>query len=115
MDLNDWLMFSQIVENGGLSAASRRLGVPKSTLSRRLTRLEDDFGSRLLNRRGRSFELTDAGRLFYQEARSLAEHVTNAKEQLAESTQQEGGTLRMTAPKTPGGQFLEVWLAEFLQ
>lgn len=115
MDLNDWLMFAQIVEIGGLSAAGRLLGVPKSTLSRRLTRLEDDFGSRLVIRRGRTFELTEAGRLFYQEARRLTEQVANSTERLSEGSQQEGGSLRMTAPKTPGGYFLGTWLAEFLQ
>jgi len=115
MDLNDWLMFAQIVDIGGLSAASRVLDIPKSTLSRRLTKLEDDFGSRLVIRRGRTFELTEAGRLFYQEARHLTEQVANSRERLSESTQQEGGTLRMTAPKTPGGYFLGIWLAEFLQ
>jgi DNA-binding transcriptional LysR family regulator len=115
MDLNDWLLFAQIVDIGGLSAASRLLGIPKSTLSRRLTKLENDFGSRLVIRRGRTFELTEAGRLFYQEARRLTEQVANSTERLSEGTQQEGGTLRMTAPKTPGGYFLGAWLAEFLQ
>jgi len=114
MDLNDWLMFVQIVETGGLSAASRVLGVPKSTLSRRLSRLEKDFDSQLVIRRGRTFELTEAGRLFYKEARLLTEQVANSRERLAEGTQQEGGTLRMAAPKTPGGYFLGTWLAEFL-
>jgi DNA-binding transcriptional LysR family regulator len=115
MDLNDWLMFVQIVETGGLSAASRMLGVPKSTLSRRLSRLEEDFGSRLVIRRGRTFELTEAGRLLYGEARLLTEQVANSRERLSEGTQQEGGTLSITAPKTPGGYFLGTWLAEFLQ
>ncbi|HHJ15591.1 MAG TPA: LysR family transcriptional regulator, partial [Gammaproteobacteria bacterium] len=58
LNINDWLTFVQIVDMGGLSAAGRRLGLPKSTLSRRLARLEDDFGARLLTRRGRVFELT---------------------------------------------------------
>lgn len=115
MDINDWLIFVQIIDIGGLSPASRKLGIPKSTLSRRLSKLEVDFGSRLLNRRGRTFELTEAGHLFYQEARDLAEHVTNAKERLAESTQQEAGKLSMTAPKAVGGKFLGIWLAEFSQ
>ncbi|HHJ34841.1 MAG TPA: LysR family transcriptional regulator [Gammaproteobacteria bacterium] len=115
MDLNNWLIFVQIVDMGGLSAASRRLGMPKSTLSRRLARLEDDLGARLLHRRGRAFELTDAGRLLYQEAQLLEKQVTHAEERLAMNTQSEGGTLRMTAPKAPGGQFLGIWLAEFIQ
>lgn len=115
MDLNDWLIFAKIVDTGGLSAASRQLGLPKSTLSRRLAKLETDFGSRLVIRRGRAFELTDDGRLLYQEAQSLAISVSDAKERLAEKTQNEGGALRMTAPKATGAEFLGVWLAKFLQ
>lgn len=115
MDLNDWLTFTRIVDHGGLSEASRRLGLPKSTLSRRLAKLEDDFGARLVNRRGRNFELTDAGRLFYEEARHLAEQAESARERLTEGTGREGGTIRMTAPQTPGGRFLGEWLAQFLR
>lgn len=115
MDFNNWLIFTRIIDLGGLSEASRRLGLPKSTLSRRLARLEDDFGARLVNRRGRAFELTDAGRLFYEEASQLAEQVEGARERLTDRTGREGGTIRMTAPQTPGGRFLGEWLARFLR
>lgn len=115
MDFNNWLIFTRIVELGGLSEASRRLGLPKSTLSRRLANLEDDLGVRLVNRRGRTFELTDAGRLFYAEASQLAGQVEGARERLTDRTGREGGTIRMTAPHTPGGRFLGDWLAQFLR
>ncbi len=115
MNLNDWILFSQIVDAGGLTIASRKLGLPKSTLSRRLSKLESDFGARLLTRRGRRFELTDAGHLFYQEARCLAEQVVNAQERLAEGMQREDGVIKMAAPRMPGETFLGAWLAEFLQ
>ena len=115
MNINDWLIFAQIVEMGGLSIASRQLGLPKSTLSRRLSKLEDDFGARLLIRRGRTFELTDSGHLLYQEARDLTQHITDAKDRLAESTQREDGTVLMTIPKASGGEFMGIWLSAFIQ
>lgn len=115
MDFNNWLLFSRMVDLGGLSEASRRLGLPKSTLSRRLANLEEDLGARLVNRRGRTFELTDAGRLFYAEAGHLAGQVEDAQERLADRVGREGGTIRMTAPQTPGGRFLGDWLARFLR
>lgn len=115
MNFNNWLIFTRIVDLGGLSEASRRLGIPKSTLSRRLAKLEDEFGARLVNRRGRTFELTDAGRLFYEEASQLAELVEGTQERLTDRTGREGGTIRMTAPQTPGGRFLGKWLARFLR
>lgn len=114
MDLNDWLVFTRVIEMGGLSEASRRLGLPKSTLSRRLARLEADVGARLITRRGRTFELTDAGRAFYEEARQVSAQVEDARERLATRTGRAGGTIRMTAPMTPGGRFLGTWLARFL-
>lgn len=114
LDLNDWLLFTRIADSGGLSAASRRMGLPKSTLSRRLARLEQQFGARLINRRGRTFELTAAGRLLYAESQRLSEQVAGARERLAVGTGRAGGTIRMTAPKTPGGRFLGAWLAHFL-
>jgi DNA-binding transcriptional LysR family regulator len=115
MNLNDWILFSQIVDAGGLTLASRKLGLPKSTLSRRLKKLESDFGACLLARRGRSFELTDAGHLLYQEAHHLAKQVVNAQDRLAEGMQREDGVIRMAAPRMPGATFLGTWLAEFLQ
>lgn len=115
MNLNDWILFSQIVDAGGLTRASRKLGVPKSTLSRRLSQLESDFGAVLLIRRSRNFELTDAGHLFYREAHSLAEQIVNAQDRLAEEMQCEEGVIKMAAPRMPGSTFLGAWLAEFLQ
>lgn len=104
----------QIVDAGGVTAASRKLGLPKSTLSRRLSKLEDDFGARLLTRRGRRFDLTDVGQSFYQEAKHIAEQVLNAQERLTERAQQEEGVIKMAAPRMPGSTFLGGWLAEFL-
>ncbi len=115
MNLNDWLLFIQIVEAGGLSAASRLTGLPRSTLSRRLSCLEETLGYRVLIRRGRAFRLTDEGRAFYQEALQIDKQVGAARERLLALTAEEGGTLRMTAPKATGGYFLGNWLAAFIQ
>jgi DNA-binding transcriptional LysR family regulator len=115
LDINRWLIFAHIVDFGGLSEASRRLGLPKSTLSRHLANLEAETGVRLLNRQGRTLKLTDAGQLLYEESRQIAALVANASERLKDQTAREGGTIRMTAPKTPGGLFLGAWLAKFLQ
>ena len=114
MNINNWILFAQIVDAGGLTAASRKLGLPKSTLSRRLSKLEKEFGARLLTRRGRRFDLTDVGQSFYKEAKYIAEQVINAQERLTERTQQEEGVIKMAAPRMPGSTFLGYWLAEFL-
>jgi DNA-binding transcriptional LysR family regulator len=65
-DFNDLYLFAQIVIHNGYSAASRTLGIPKSTLSRRIAALEERLGSRLVQRSSRTFAVTAAGRLFLQ-------------------------------------------------
>ena len=59
---------SGVVDQGGFTAASRTLRVPKSTLSHRMQKLEADLEVRLLNRTSRHFGMTDAGSEFYHHA-----------------------------------------------
>jgi hypothetical protein len=63
LDLNDFRYFVRIVECGGVTAASRNLNEPKSTVSHRLQQLETALGIRLVNRTSRSLGMTDAGDL----------------------------------------------------
>ena len=59
--IDDLQWFIKIAEAGSLSGASRQLEVPKSTLSRRLARMETAAGVSLVKRNTRAFALTDAG------------------------------------------------------
>ncbi len=65
LDLNDCRYFAEIADCGGLAAAARKLGIQKSTLSRRITALEKDLGVTLLERGPRHFRLTETGQQFY--------------------------------------------------
>jgi DNA-binding transcriptional LysR family regulator len=104
LDLNDLVVFVQVVDHGGFAAASRALGIPKSTLSQRLSELEKAIGVRLVHRTSRSFVVTDIGRDFYRHAAAMlieaeaAEHVVKGR--LAEPS----GTVRITA-SMPIAQF----------
>jgi len=66
IDLNDMLLFAKVVNAGSFTAAARELGMPKSTLSRRISNLEAQLDSRLLHRTTRSLRLTDIGAEFYE-------------------------------------------------
>src|SRR4051794_9385338 len=66
-DLNDFYFFYAVVLHEGFSAASRKIGVPKGTLSKAVARLEDRLQVRLLERSTRRLRTTDVGRLFYQQ------------------------------------------------
>lgn len=97
LNLNDLAFFVSAVEAGGFAPASRRLGLPKSTLSKRVAALEQALDARLVQRTSRTFTLTEVGRDFYQHARgALIE--AEAAEAVVRSRQAEpSGTVRITA------------------
>src|SRR5262245_37015413 len=64
-DLNEILVFTRVVQAGSFTAAARLLGMPKSSVSRKVSELEDRLGLRLLQRTTRKLGLTDAGRLYF--------------------------------------------------
>ncbi|WP_437622710.1 LysR substrate-binding domain-containing protein [Sorangium sp. So ce1151] len=68
---NDIALFARIAEHGGLSAAGRALGVPKSSLGRRLQLLEERLGVRLVQRTSRKFIITDVGEEVLEHARAM--------------------------------------------
>ena len=97
-DLNALLVFAGVAEAGGFSAASRRLGMPVSTVSRQVAGLEDQLGVRLIERSTRSFRLTGAGARIFEQARRGLE-VSEAVDQLAaEQAATVAGLLRLPAP-----------------
>ena len=97
INLNDLHLFVQVVEHGGFAAAARALGVPKSTLSKRVAELEAQLGVRLIQRTSRTFVTTDVGEDLLRHAAAMlieAEAAENVvKGYLAEPT----GTVRVTA------------------
>ncbi|HEY5799721.1 MAG TPA: LysR family transcriptional regulator [Burkholderiaceae bacterium] len=98
LDPNDLLIFAAIVDEGTLSGAAERLRLPRSTLSRRLSALEQALGERLLLRTTRKFSLTDFGMLVLEHARLLAAEV-DATAQLAQDRQaRPSGRLRVSMP-----------------
>jgi DNA-binding transcriptional LysR family regulator len=68
LDLEDLSTFVEVADAGGVTAAARRLGLPKSIVSRRLVRLEQDLGAQLLARTTRGAALTEAGASFREYA-----------------------------------------------
>ncbi|WP_437733948.1 LysR substrate-binding domain-containing protein [Sorangium sp. So ce1335] len=93
---NDLALFVHIAEHGGLSAAGRALGAPKTTLSRRLQLLEERLGVRLVQRTSRKFILTAVGEEVLEHARAMrvaAEAVESvARHRVAEPS----GMIRVT-------------------
>src|SRR5262245_15614687 len=73
--LDDLLWFLRVAHAGSLSSAAVQLGVPKSTLSRRLSRMEAALGVALVHRNSRAFHLTEFGSRLMQEAWPLLQRL----------------------------------------
>ena len=106
MNWDDFEAFCQVVEHGGFTAAARALDRPKSSLSVAVTRLEEQLGTRLLERTTRSLRLTDAGESLYRDvSRPLAELREVAVDALAKGERVQG-TLHLAAPYEFGAHHL---------
>jgi DNA-binding transcriptional LysR family regulator len=97
LDLNDFFYFVQVVERRGFTAAGRVLGMPKSTLSYRIKKLEAELGVRLLNRTSRHFAPTQAGEEFYRHAASVVKAADEAESLVRQRVKEPFGVVRFTA------------------
>src|ERR1700733_12669813 len=114
LDLNDIMVFARVVEAGSFTAAARLLGMPKTTVSRRIAALEREVGVRLVHRTTRSLSMTDAGRLYYEQSSRALRTIEDANLRLAEARAEPSGTIRISAPVGFGGHFLIRAVVEFL-
>jgi DNA-binding transcriptional LysR family regulator len=87
-----------VVDGGSLSAASRSLGMPLPTISRRVSDLETHLGSRLLVRTSRKLVLTEAGEAFTAVARRLLDDLADAERAASGEYREPRGALLVTAP-----------------
>jgi len=106
MDLNEAAVFVKVVQAGGFSAAARLLGLPVSTVSTRVARLEKRLGVTLLQRTTRRVHLTDVGQLYFEHASVGLGHMLDAESAVTESAGEPRGLLRVTAPADVGDQIL---------
>lgn len=90
--------FVEVVRQGSFTAAARVLDLPKSTISRRVSRLEDELGSPLLVRTTRKLRLTEAGEAFFARVASAVEQVEEAARLVTEQQDAPRGLLRVTVP-----------------
>ncbi|MEC3764752.1 MULTISPECIES: LysR substrate-binding domain-containing protein [Cupriavidus] len=106
INLNDLRFFVVAVTHGGFAAAGRALGVPKSTVSKRVAELEQALQARLLYRSSRSFTLTDAGRDFYDHAHAALIEAEAAQEAVQRRVAEPSGTVRITAAVPTAQRYL---------
>ncbi len=98
IETSELLAFTRTVEAKSLSRAAAELGAPRATIGRRLSRLEERLGVRLLRRTTRALALTDAGDAFYRHARIVLDAVAQAEASVRKSDKVVRGTLRVATP-----------------
>ncbi|MBX7099367.1 MAG: LysR family transcriptional regulator [Myxococcaceae bacterium] len=113
-DLNAVRVFVAIVETKGVRLAARALGLPRSTVSRKLAELEARLGLSLLNRTTRTVSLTDAGQAYFARAVQALGALDDAERALREAGGRPTGTLRITASPAMAQQRGGELLARFL-
>ena len=114
IDPNDLLIFAGVAELGSFSRAAERMGLPKSTVSRRLAALEQRLGERLLLRTTRRQSLTEFGQQLLEHARQVASEV-EAVTALSERRQATpSGRLRVSMPSDFANLLLADTLAAFI-
>jgi len=111
--LNDMALFVEVVKAKGFRGASEAIGVPNSTLSRRISALEKAIGLRLLHRTTRKVELTEAGQLYFERCKRIVDEARLAHEQLGEMLSQPSGVLRASLPVDFAVTYLAPLIAEF--
>jgi DNA-binding transcriptional LysR family regulator len=113
-DFNDLYLFAQIVFHDGYSAASRNLGIPKSTLSRRIAALEERLGSRLVQRSSRTFAVTAAGQLFLKHCIAMIAEADAAELAVVQTQARPRGLVRVSCPISMAQSMLGPILPQFL-
>ncbi len=110
LDANDLILFAQVIDAGSFSRAAERTGLPKSTLSRRITQLETRLGERLLTRSTRRLAITEFGERILEHARRLLEETEAASAMALHRQGVPRGVLRVSMPP----DFVELDLTPFL-
>jgi len=114
LDLNAVTAFVAVVEHHSFRAAARSLGVPKSTISRRVALLEGQLGVQLLQRTTRTVTLTDVGEAFHLRCHQALGTISDAAREVRQHETSPHGVLRLTAPITFAEHYLGDLITEFL-
>ncbi|MEL3919338.1 LysR family transcriptional regulator [Aeromonas enteropelogenes] len=106
-------LFATVVEQGSFTRAAELLGMPKSSVSQKISRLESQLGVRLLQRTTRRLSLTPQGEIYVEHCRGLLTLARSANLAMARLRCAPAGRVRITAPEATGTLLLGPILAEF--
>lgn len=113
VDLVDVLAFVRVVETGAFARAGERMAISKSIVSRRVARLEQRLGAKLLTRTAQGAHPTEIGQAYFERAANILAELEAAQEVVAEAVTQVAGPIRLSAPLSFGTAHLGPALADF--
>ncbi|MBM21120.1 MAG: LysR family transcriptional regulator [Stappia sp.] len=111
----DMEIFARVVGAGSMSAAGREMGLSPAVVSKRLRRLEDRLGTRLLQRTTRQLALTEAGQGYYERVVAILASVEEAEAFVSRRSAVARGTLKVSAPTSFGRMHIAPHLSSFLE
>lgn len=111
ISIRNLLFFISVFDAQSFSIVARREGVSASMVSRSVQQLEDALGQQLFYRNTRAVIPTEAGRIFADYARTMAEQLSAAQKELQDKTLQPAGVVRVNAPVFFGQKHIAPWLA----
>ncbi len=114
MDLNDIVVFTKVVETKSFTGAADALGLPKSTVSRKLAQLEERLGVRLVQRTTRKLALTEIGEAYYERCARIVADVMSAEQLVTDMQATPRGRLRVTSSVDFSTLWLGGIIADFL-
>ncbi len=112
-DYNDLAIFLQVILEGSFANAAKKLGVPPSKISRRVARLEESLGAKLINRNPRTFQATSAGDKLFKQCSPLIDSLEVHLDDISSVNDEIGGSLAITTPILLAQELLGEWFVEF--
>ena len=114
IELSDMRFFVEAIRHGSITRASLELDIPKSSGSRRITRMENELGVQLVKRTTRKVNATAIGKAYYDRCVQVLEEVARAEQMVTEERMIVGGRLRVAIPAELGAQRFAACFAEFM-
>lgn len=114
-NLADMEIFARVVATGSMSAAARELSLSPAVVSKRLGRLEERLGTRLLQRTTRQIALTEAGHGYHERVLAILSGIEEAEAFVARRSSDARGILKISAPTTFGRMHIAPYLGPFMR
>lgn len=113
MDIKQLIFFITIIDEGNITAASKKLHIAQPALSNHLKMLEEEFDAKLMNRGSRKMTLTDAGKILYRKAKHILELTESVHKEIADYNNGLTGILRVGIISTADSTLLNGMLINF--